>query len=416
MNEKELNALLENVSKTVQEKFDAVKGELVQGFITEEKFAELTADLLKSEDAIKADDLKELKDGLEAIGLELKALKEVKNDKPMTLKEQVVKQFEDMKSAFADGKKSFTMSLKTNVTSASITDDSQGVYLPGFNAPAHKSFVLENLFPRFTLPSNHHGTVYYVDQTTTTRNAANKAEAAAAPESAIAWTQYSLGIGKILDSIPITHEAMNDIDQLVPEVQMFINNNIKLKVQSNLWNGNGTLPNWKGIYTYATDFSAAVVTAGLAAGTILAVDDASLYDLIVQIKTYISNGKESKYMADAVIMNPADINKYKLKKDANNNYVLPPFVSADGMVIDSVKVIECSEVTANTLAMGDSRHVRYYDVEGIDLEFGLDGADFTSDLITLKGRKRGNLLLRTIDATSWYKVTDIDARITGITA
>ena len=106
----------------------------------------------------------------------------------------------------------------------------------------------------------------------------------------------------------------------------------------------------------------------------------------------------------------------KLKKDANNNYIIPPFVSPDGTVVDGIKIVESSAITANTMAMGDSRMVRYYDVEGIDLEFGLDADDFTKDLITLKGRKRGNLLLRTVDATAWYKVTDIDTRIADITA
>jgi HK97 family phage major capsid protein len=415
MTEQEIKALLEKVGDEVKEKNDALKTELEQGFITAEKFQELSSELLK--DSVKAEDLTELKEGLEKMGLDIKKMAEQKEkEAPKTIREQTKAQFKAMREALDDGKKSFTMSFKTNVTSASITDDSQGVYLPGFNRVAHKGLVLENVFPRFPLPSNHHGTIYYVDETTTTRNAANKAEAAAAPESAIAWTQRSLGIGKILDSIPITHEAMMDIDMLVPEVENFINLNIALKVQENLWDGNGTLPNWKGIYTYSTDFSQALVVAGITAGTVLAVSDASLYDLIVQISTYISNGKESKYTPDIVIMNPVDINKYKLKKDANNNYLLPPFVSADGMMIDGIRVIECSEVTANTMAMGDSRHVRYYDVEGIDLEFGLDSDDFTKDLVTLKGRKRGNLLLKTADATAWYKVTDIDTRIADITA
>lgn len=415
IDKKTIDAIVEKAGEEIQAKWTSLQDELKGEFITEEKFGELTADLLK--DSVKPDEIKTLSESIETLGLEIKSMKEVqKNEKPVTLKEEIEGLFDDMQKAWNDGKTKFTMDIKTNVTSASISGDSQGVYLPGFGQEAFKGLVLENLFKRFSLPANHHGTVYYVDQTTVTRNAANKNEAAAAPESALAWTQRSLGIGKILDSIPLTYEAMNDIAQLVPEVEMFIENNMKLKIQSNLWNGDGSLPNWKGIYTYSTDFSQALAVAGIAAGTVLAVDDASIYDLIVQLKTYISNGKESKYMADTVIMNPVDINKYKLKKDANNNYMLPPFVSANGTTIDNVQVIECSEVTANTLAIGDKKWVRYYDVQGISLEFGLDADDFTKDLVTLKARKRGNLLVRTVDATSWYKVTDIDTRIADITA
>jgi HK97 family phage major capsid protein len=416
IDKKTIDAIVEKAGEEIQAKWTALQVELKGEFITEEKFGELTADLLK--DAVSPDDIKSLSESIEGLGLEIKSLQEVqkKNEKPMTLKQEIESQFDDMKKAWDEGKTKFTMDIKTNVTSASITDDSQGVYLPGFGQQAFKGFVLESLFSRVSLPANHHGTVYYVDQTTVTRNAANKDEAAAAPESALAWTQYSLGIGKILDSIPLTYEAMNDIAQLVPEVEMFLENNMKLHIQANLWDGNGTLPNWKGIYTYATDFTQALAVAGITAGTVLAVDDASLYDLIVQLATYISNGKESKYKPDTVIMNPVDINKMKLKKDANNNYILPPFISANGMVVDGIQVIECSEVTANTLALGMKGLVRYYDVQGISLEFGLDADDFTKDLVTLKARKRGNLLLRNVDATSWYKVTDIDTRIADITA
>ena len=420
MNEKELQALLEKVSgevKTeIQAKFEAAKSELTVGLIDEKQFADLTADLLK--DVPGAEELTTLKESIEALGLEIKEMREAKkgDEKPKTLKDQIVEQFTGMKAAFDQGKKSFIMDLKTDVTTASITDDSQGVYIPGFGQQAFKGLPLENLFTRISLPANHHGTVYYVDQSTVTRSAANADEAGTAAESALAWTQYSLGMGKILDSIPLTYEAMNDIAQLVPEVQMFLQNNMKLEIQANMWDGNGTLPNWKGIYTYATDFTATLATNGITAGTVLAVDDASLYDLIVQLATYISNGKESKYKPDTVIMNPVDINKMKLKKDANNNYILPPFIAASGMVVDGIQVVECSEVTGNTLALGMKSMARYYDVDGISLEFGLDGNDFTEDLVTLKARKRGNLLLRNVDATSWYKVTDIDTRISNITA
>jgi hypothetical protein len=91
-------------------------------------------------------------------------------------------------------------------------------------------------------------------------------------------------------------------------------------------------------------------------------------------------------------------------------------VSRDGNQVAGAVIVPSAAITANTMAVGDARHVRYYDVEGIDLEFGLDSDDFTKDLITLKGRKRGNLLLRNVDATAFYKVTDIDQRVTDITA
>ena len=407
MNEKEFNELVAKVGAETAKLISAKTDEMAAGLLTKDQL------LKEVEGFAKSQDIEDLNKKLDEIAINLKKAEEAKaNAKPKTLRDQLVAKHAELKQAIDEGRKSFKMGLdlKTNVTSASITDDSQGVYLPGFGQQAFRGLVFEEYFQKFTLPSNHHGTVYYVDQTTVTRNAANKAEAAAAPESALAWTQYSLGMGKILDSIPLTHESMMDIDQLVADVEMFINNNIRLHVDSNMWNGNGTLPNWKGIYTYSTDFTQVI------AGAQNKVEDASLYDLIVTMATYIANGKESKYMSNVAFLNPADVNLMRLKKDANGNYVLPPFASRDGKSVIGVNIVESAAVTEGTMTMGDARHVRYYDVEGIDLEYGLDSDDFTKDLITLKGRKRGNLLLRNVDATAFYKVTDIAQRITDITA
>lgn len=410
MEEKEFNALVEKLGEKtatlVSEKFDEVKS----GLLTMDQLAEQT------ESFAKAEDIKDLSEKLDGVVIDLKKMAEVeKSRKVLTLKEQIAAKHEDLKAALTDGsKKGFTMDLdlKTNVTSTSITDDSQGVYLPGFNQEAFLGMVFEQFFRKVTLPANHHGTVYYVDQTTVTRNAANKAEAAAAPESALAWTQRSLGMGKILDSIPMTHEAMLDIDQLVAEVELFIMNNMRLHMDSNMWDGNGTLPNWKGIYTYSTDFTQAIAQGA----TVDKVDGANIYDLIATIGTYIANGKESKYDPNVAFMNPRDVLKGQVIKDANDNYIIPPYVSRDGRNVAGTIIIPTAQVTANTLSMGDARHVRFYDVEGISLEYGLDADDFTKDLITLKGRKRGNLLLKELDETAFYKVTNISQRIGDITA
>lgn len=410
MDKKDFDALVEKVGVKTAELVSSQMDELRSGLVTTDQLKEAVENFAKSEDIENINETIDTK--INDLIVEMKKEQKAKEDaKPKTLRDQIVEKHADLIKAM-EGREKFVMEAKTNVTSASISGDSQGVYLPGFGQQAFRGLVFEQFFQKVTLPSNHHGTVYYVDQTTVTRNAANKNEAAAAPESALAWTQRSLGMGKILDSIPMTHEAMLDIDQLVAEVELFINNNMRLHADSQMWNGDGSLPNWKGIYTYSTDFTQAIAVGA----TVDTVQDANIYDLISTISTYISNGKENKYMPNVVFMNPRDVLKGRMEKDANGNYIIPPFVSRDGNQVAGVQIVESAAVTANTLSIGDSAHVRFYDVEGISLEYGLDADDFTKDLITLKARKRGNLLLRTVDATAFYKVTDVDQRILDITS
>ena len=413
MDEKQFQLLEKQIGSSMATMFSEKADEFRAGLLTEDQMKTELEAFAKSEDIAEVNKLIDTK--IEQVLVEMKKMQKLENEsKPKAMDVQFREQFEgQFKAAKEAGKSKFEIDLKTNVTTASIGSDNQGFNIPGFNAPAHRGLVFEQYFTRFKLPSNHHGTVYYTDQTTTTRNAATRNEAAAAPESAIAWTRRSLSMEKILDSIPLTHEAMLDIDGLTAEVMMFIMNNMRLKTDSQMWEGDNAAPNWAGIYAaYATDFTQ-VIAAGAGVDKVV---DANIYDLIATVATYISNGKESKYDPNVAFMNPRDILKGRMVKDANGNYVIPPFVSRDGNQVAGTLIVPSAAVTANTLAMGDGRHVRYYDVEGITLEFGLDADDFSKDLITLKGRKRGNLLLKTADATAFYKVTDVDQRILDITA
>ena len=107
-----------------------------------------------------------------------------------------------------------------------------------------------------------------------------------------------------------------------------------------------------------------------------------------------------------------------LKKDVNKQYVAPPFAQGGNgvseLIISGVRVIECNSVTANTAILGDSRYARIYEEAGFVVGMGYDGADWSSDMMTLKARKRLNLLVRTADATGFAKVASISAALTTL--
>ena len=104
----------------------------------------------------------------------------------------------------------------------------------------------------------------------------------------------------------------------------------------------------------------------------------------------------------------------KLKKDGNNNYLVPPFVSADGAVVAGMTIVVNNGVPQNTMVVGDSDYGKIYEVEGYSVSTGYIGNQFTSDLISLKARKRENLLIRTADETGFKKVLDITLALTAL--
>lgn len=144
------------------------------------------------------------------------------------------------------------------------------------------------------------------------------------------------------------------------------------------------------------------------------IQDASIYDLAVKVSEDITSVGGSKYMPDFALMNIADINKMKLKKDANNNYVMPPFVSRDGEQVSGMVILEENAVPANSMVIGDRRFARIYEIAGVQLSRGVVNAQFSSDLETLKARTRLAFLIRGADKGGFRKVTDISAALTTL--
>lgn len=400
--QKDLNA---HTSK-MEEEAKALKGELKtlteKGEGQEEAIAELKAKL----NEVDPETLKNLVKSVAEQGLFMKKFKN-SQDEP-TQKLSVIEKAIEMASDYL--KESIGKPLtdtdgfyiKTVVSAASVVNNTDSLRLPEIGQLAHRRLTLWDLFPKITVGVNQNGTVRYTDwdEATKVRAAAMIAESGSFPESTAAFEEFSLTLKKVGDTIPVTEETLHDRKRFADELNLFLMTNIELVTDLQLYSGSGAGVNASGVFTTATAFTAA------ASG----ITDASIYDLVVKVREGMTAGKRSKYNPDFMLMNIIDINRYKLKKDANNNYVMPPFVSENGSVIDGMVVIETNVVTDNEFLMGDRRYARIYVEEtGIQVSTGLVNDQFIKDQMTIKARRRFNLLVRTADRGAFYKVTDIDA-------
>ena len=99
------------------------------------------------------------------------------------------------------------------------------------------------------IPSGQTGqaSIVYMEETTRTHSAAERAEAGAYAESTFVLEEKTSTVRSIGDSIPVTDEQLAD----VPQVQSYLNQRLAFGVRQRLdgqvLNGNGTAPNLKGI-------------------------------------------------------------------------------------------------------------------------------------------------------------------------
>lgn len=373
-----------------------------------EAIAKIAVDALKTdlESKITEKDLviETLKNTVEAQGEKIVELsKSKKTSKEVkTLVEEVEDNIEAIKASTTKGKDA-TFVVKADTVRASVTGNGYALELPDVGQLAHRRLTVYDMFRKVPVPTNANGTIRYVDwdESTTVRAAAAIAEGGVFPESTAKWITETLTLQKVGDIIPMSEEFMYDAALFASELENFLRTNVDIKIDTDLVTGNGTSANINGLKNQVPNFTP--VAAGIV--------DANLYDLLVKVREAITRPYGSKYSPNVALMNITDINKMKLKKDTQNNYILPPFYNQNGQLVDGISVLECNTMAANTMIVGDSRYGAIYEIPGVVVETGYATGDFESDMMSLKARKRLNLLVRRVDRTGWLEVTSISAAL-----
>lgn len=399
--------LTDDLEKTtaLYNEFNESQFEILEKMIEEKDDSESVTKFKEEFDEFRNKEFKAVMDTIKELGLAMKAMKETpKGDEPLTLVKEVKDSLDTLKLISKRSGDKEEITLKALTTRASITDNEQAHDLTDIGQLATAKLSMMDIFPKITITgSNHNGTIRYYDwdEATVVRAANMIAEGAAFPESTAKFKQFSLPIQKIGDTLPVTEEFFEDEAMFASELEMFLRINVQIKINDQLINGDGTGTNLTGLVTSAPAFVPA------ASG----ISDASIYDLIVKVAESITATGGAKYSPNFAVLNIIDINQMRLKKDGNDNYILPPFVDRNGNQVAGMTIIEDNDVVANTMVVGDARFGRIYEIVGATVSRGFVGTQFTEDELTLKVRQRLALLIRDADKKGFSKVTDIAAAL-----
>jgi HK97 family phage major capsid protein len=275
---------------------------------------------------------------------------------------------------------------------------------------------MESLFSSVNVGPNSGGTIRYTDQDVLTRGANNVANCSLFPASDITWKTTTDTIKKIADSIPVCKDAMEDFGFIESEVNTFILENLRLKLDEQLLLGTGTGLELNSVDSYAQTWS--VAAGSPIEGMAASIPFPTTYDVLASgICQIVNSGQANRayYNPNAIVMNPTDVCQMKLEKDADGNYLLPLYFSADGMSIDSVPVYATPLVAQNTAYIFDSTKGTIYTEREIQIEMADEhGVDFLEDFIRIKGSMRKQLIVRTVNENAFLKIDDIAAAKTAL--
>jgi len=414
--------------KAANEKAEAAFQESIKGLNDEQKAtvtaardqfkavqAEMEANMISKEDAEQI-----TKTAVDAASTELKAIIEDLKKKTMNLGvtvsniknnggvntavskveqiAQAVKENKSDLSEIAKGVSSKEVVLKANTTRSSIATTLESHVIAGIGQLGRIARSLYDVATKLIVgDSNNQGIVSYVDwdEDTVSKAAAMVAEGGAFPESTAAFKGYTLPLRKVGDTLPVTDEFFEDEALCASELEMFIENNVDSVIDDQIVNGDGTGQELTGLLASVSEHTA----------TALSIPGANIYDLGTKMETAITSTRGSKYKPNFWAMNKNTIDRLILNKNANEDYQFPP-----NHPIYS-RIVEDNNIADNVMVVGDGRYMRIYEKPGVVISKGTINAQFTTDLSTLKARKRLLFLIRHVDATGFLKCTDIDAAL-----
>lgn len=188
---------------------------------------------------------------------------------------------------------------------------------------------------------------------------------------------------KVAGKIKVSEEALTDIPFMEAEINRKLRQRHDLELQDGILNGAGGATDLEGITTRAAAFAA----GGLATS----IDNAQNYDVIVAAYNQILITSDSNYIPNAVFVHPTDATLMKLTKDSDGNYLMPPFATESGDVINNVRVVQNTKIPVGYFLMGDfsKAHVRNY--VDFSIRVGYTGDDFEKNLVTILGESRVHL-------------------------
>jgi HK97 family phage major capsid protein len=249
---------------------------------------------------------------------------------------------------------------------------------------------------------------YYFLQESSTNNAAEKAEAAAAPEDAFTYTAVTAPVRKFITTLPITAELLEDQAGARAYFDGRLANHVMQRLEKQFLVGGGVAPDIKGLTQHA-----GINTITYTAGAYPANVGGKLRTILQGIKDIEVNGKLAP---DAILMSPAAYEALAGQVDGNNNFMLGASASSGSPTIWGLPVVKSSQIggaVSTTIDVvvgkfGGSLAANHIFRRGMELQISDSAADgdFGKDILTVKASLR--YALAVYKPQAFTRINDIE--------
>ena len=216
--------------------------------------------------------------------------------------------------------------------------------------------------------------IVYMEETTRTHAAAERAEAATYAESTFALTQRSETVRSIGDSVPVTDEQLEDVDGVGAYLDTRLRFGVLQRADGQIINGDGNAPNLTGIVN-----KAGIQTQ--AKGTDPAQD--AFYKAMVKVRT------TGRAVPSAHLINPLDWQGIRLQRTADGIYIWGSPAEAGPERMWGLLVVQAEALTQGTAITGDFvNFIQLWQKKGIEVALGLVNNQFLQGQKTVRAGMR----------------------------
>lgn len=217
-----------------------------------------------------------------------------------------------------------------------------------------------------------------------TDGSGTKTEGSASSKSSFLFKTVEFKSFYIATYFTLSDETLDDLDEAMDEISITAPSKIMDKIDTKVLGTTGDdSTDIAGLFTATkhTDFDVATYTDK--------VENASIIDLIAKAKLQCEG---NKYLPDVVIMNPSDVEQLSALQNAFEDSKMDRRVQyspiGDPVFVKGLRILQSTAITADTLAVADSKQLMLGNRNDMTMEIGYNGTDLTEGQKTVVMKTR----------------------------
>ena len=162
---------------------------------------------------------------------------------------------------------------------------------------------------------------------------------------------------------------------VVQNFRTHANELVEQKIDDGVAFGDGTGDELDGVATLASPFVVPTALANFYTAT-------NIWDVIMAVNTYVRLNNHRGPLT--CVLNTVWMAKMAAYKDANNQYIIPPFVTPDGKTVGETAVMFSNKIPDTDIMLGDLRKFHAVISEDVKYYEGWENDDFSKNLVSRK--------------------------------